>query len=88
MSAALLGFLHPLTALFSLGSEAAIGGGVLGLGLGALALVVLLAHTGIGLKLRNPKLRERASSRRTHLVTALTILALALAHALACQLAA
>jgi hypothetical protein len=87
MGAALLGFLHPLTAIFSLGSEGAIGGGVLALGLGALAFVVLLAHTGIGLKLRDPKLRKRDASRARHFATATTILGLALAHALACRLA-
>ncbi len=85
MGAALLGFLHPLTALFSLGSEGAIGGGVIALGLGALAFVVLLAHTGIGLKLRDPKLRKREASRARHFATAITIVALALAHALACR---
>ncbi|NUP04763.1 MAG: hypothetical protein HOW73_01750 [Polyangiaceae bacterium] len=82
--AAGVGFLHPLTALFALGSPEAIGGGVVGLGFGGLAFVVLLAHTGLGLKLRDPKLRKRAESRRKHLATAITILLAVSAHAAAC----
>lgn len=84
MTAAGAGFLHPLTALFSLGSPEAIGGGVLGLAFGGVAFVVLLAHTGLGLKLRDPKLRHRPRSRRTHLYTALTIIGCVAAHAAAC----
>lgn len=82
--AAGVGFLHPLTALFALGSPDAIGGGVLGLGFGGLAFVVLLAHTGLGLKLRDPKLRRRPKSRRAHLTTAITILVAVAAHAAFC----
>ncbi|MFO0547629.1 MAG: hypothetical protein U0271_04520 [Polyangiaceae bacterium] len=84
MTAAGLGFLHPLTALFALGSPGAIGGGVLGLALGGLAFVVLLSHSGIGLKLRDPKLKRRSESRSRHLVTATLVTTLALAHAVAC----
>ena len=88
MTAAGAGFFHPLTALFSLGSPEAIGGGVLGLALGGVAFVVLLAHTGLGLKLRDPKLRGRPRSRRTHLITAITIITCVGAHAAACLLGA
>lgn len=84
MSAAALGFLHPLTALFALGSPGAIGGGVLALGLGAIAFVILLSHSGLGLKLRNPRLKQRPKSRRAHLTTAILLMSVALAHAIAC----
>ncbi len=84
LTAAGLGFLHPLTAVFALGSPEAVGGGVLALGFGGLAFVVLLAHTGLGLKLRDPKLKKRPSSRRAHVATAVTILLLVGAHVVAC----
>jgi hypothetical protein len=83
MTAAALGALHPLTALFALGSPEAVGAGVFGIGLGGLAFVVLLSHAGIGLKLREPKLKTRAESRRRHTITAVVLSALGIAHALA-----
>jgi hypothetical protein len=73
-------FGHGLTALFSLGSARAISAGNLGLAAGAAALLVLMAHVGIGLQLRDPKLKKRPEKRRTHLATALTITLLALVH--------
>lgn len=84
LAAAGLAFLHPLMALFVLGSPEAIGGGVPALAFGGVAFVVLLAHTGLGLKLRDPKLRKRPKSRRAHLTTALTILVAVGAHIVAC----
>ena len=40
---------------------------------------VLFAHVGVGLQLRNPALKRRASKRRTHVITAsLIVLAIAL----------
>ncbi len=83
MTAAALGALHPLTALFALGSPEAVGAGVYGLGLGGLAFVVLLSHAGIGLELRDPKLKKRAASRRRHTITAVVLSTLGVAHALA-----
>lgn len=88
LGAAGLGFFHPLTALFSLGTPEAIGGGVIGLAFGGVAFVVLLAHTGLGLKLRDPKLRKRPKSRRAHFTTAMIILVAVGAHAAACILGA
>jgi hypothetical protein len=88
MTALALGAAHPLTALFQLGSPEAIGGGVLGLALGGLAFVVLISHSGLGLKLRDPKLRGRPASRRRHVVTASLLCLSALGHALACRLSA
>jgi hypothetical protein len=72
--------LHALFALLSLGSPGAIGAGDLALFAGAGALMVLLAHVGIGLQLRNPTLRKRNETRRRHLFTASTITVLALVH--------
>ena len=73
-------FGHGLVALMSLGSSRAIAAGNLPLAVGAGALLVLMAHVGIGLQLRDPKARKRPELRRKHLMTALTIAALALAH--------
>jgi hypothetical protein len=86
MTALVVGAAHPLSALFQLGSPEAIGGGVLGLALGGLAFVVLISHSGVGLKLRDPKLRGRPRSRRMHVVTASLLCLSALGHALACRL--
>jgi hypothetical protein len=84
LAAAGVGFLHPLTALASLGSPGAIGGGALALALGALAFVLLLAHSGLGLKLRDPALRKRPRVRARHVVTAALLVGATAAHALAC----
>ena len=66
-------FLHTIFVLPSLGSPAAVGGGFLALAPGAVAFFVLMAHTGIGLQLRNERLKDRARKRRMHLTTALSI---------------
>lgn len=78
-----LAFVHTLLALPALGSPSAIGAGVGGLLAGALAFCVLVAHAGIGLQLRQPKLRKRESKRRTHVVTAIGITLAAAIHVLA-----
>ena len=84
LGAAVVGFLHPLTALVSLGSPQAVGGGTLALAFGALALLVMLAHGGLGLKLRDPQLRKRPAVRARHVITAALLAAAIVAHALAC----
>jgi hypothetical protein len=84
MGAAGAGFLHPLVALLALGSPGAVGGGDLGLAFGGFAFMMLLAHTGLGLALRDPKLKKRANARRAHLTTASIILASVGAHAALC----
>jgi hypothetical protein len=73
-------FVHALLGILSLGSSRAIGAGNAGLLAGAVALLVLMAHVGIGLQLRNPKLRKRPELRRKHLATALIISVCALTH--------
>jgi hypothetical protein len=73
IATALFGFGHTLTALTALGSERATAAGNLALVPGCLAFLVIVAHVGVGLQLRDPKLRDRASKRRTHLTTAILI---------------
>ena len=75
-----LAFAHTLAALSNLGSSAAIGGGNLALMTGAVAFMIIIAHAGIGLQLRDVRLRDRARQRKRHVVTAITITVIALAH--------
>jgi hypothetical protein len=81
LSTSALAFAHTLSIITALGSPAATAGGMLALLPGGAAFFVLIAHTGIGLQLRDEKLRERAAKRRTHVATALTITTLVLLHA-------
>lgn len=73
IATALFGFGHTLTALTALGSERATAAGNLALVPGCAAFLVIVAHVGVGLQLRDPKLRDRASKRRTHQTTAILI---------------
>lgn len=75
-------FAHALVSVLSLGSASAVSAGNLAIAVGGAALLVLMAHVGIGLQLRNPKLRKRKELRTKHLFTALTIAVCALVHAL------
>lgn len=82
LAAATGGFVHALSILPSLGSSAAVSAGMEALGPGALAFLLLVAHMGVGLRLRNPKLRDRARVRRTHLGLATSITIVVAAHAI------
>src|SRR5688572_9342046 len=73
LCAASMAFGHTLAAVLALGSPQAVGGGLLALGAGAAAFVILLAHTGLGLQLRDVKLKRRAEKRRAHVTTAVLI---------------
>lgn len=73
IATALFAFGHTLTSLTALGSERATAAGNLALVPGCLAFLIIVAHVGVGLQLRDPKLRDRASKRRTHLTTAILI---------------
>jgi cytochrome b561 len=66
-------FLHTIAALPALGTPAAIGGGILALLPAGAAFFLLVAHAGLGLQLRDPKLRDRARKRRMHTTTAVLI---------------
>jgi hypothetical protein len=72
--------MHTLLALPALGEPAAVTGGALALAPGALAFLVVIAHVGLGLQLRNPKLKERSKKRMGHVATATALTVLALAH--------
>lgn len=76
----LTAFAHTGLVLPSLGSEAAVGGGAYGFLAGALAFLVMVAHGGLGLGLRNPKIKDRAQRRRRHATTAVLMTALVVLH--------
>jgi len=76
----LIAFLHTLAALPELGSPAAVGGGSWALVPAGLAFCLVIAHAGIGLQLRDPKLKERLKKRKAHVTTALAIVATVAAH--------
>ena len=71
-------FLHTVVVVPALGQPEVIAGGMLALAPGGVAFFVLVAHTGLGLQLREPKLKKRADKRRAHVTTA-TIIAIAVA---------
>jgi hypothetical protein len=73
-------FLHSLFALSDLGSSAALGGGFMALMMGGIAFMLIIAHAGIGLQLRDIRLRDRIRQRRRHVATALAIAAAVGAH--------
>jgi hypothetical protein len=76
----LVGFVHTVFVIPALGAPDVIGGGMLALAPGGLAFFLLIAHTGIGLQLRQPKLKKRAEKRRAHVTTALAIAAAVAVH--------
>jgi hypothetical protein len=72
--------LHTFAAIPALGSPAAIRGGMIALAPGTAAFFLLFAHVGVGLRLRNPRLGERVTTRRWHVVLAVAITATVAAH--------
>ena len=80
LSVAAVAFGHTLVSVSALGDARATGGGMLALGPGAFAFLVVLAHMGIGLQLRRPNLRDRAKKRRMHVTTAIVIVVAVGAH--------
>ncbi len=80
LATSLTAFLHTGLVLPELGSEAAVSGGAYGFLVGALAFLVMVAHGGLGLGLRNPKLRDRAERRRRHATTAVLLVTLVAVH--------
>jgi hypothetical protein len=73
LATAALAFLHTLIVLPALGSPAAISGGLLALLPAGAAFFLLVAHAGLGLSLRDPKLKNRVHKRRQHTTTAVLI---------------
>lgn len=80
LATALVAFLHTLIALPSLGSPEAVGAGLLPLASAGCAFFLLVAHAGIGLQLRDVRLRDRPKKRRTHAITAAAIVVAVTAH--------
>lgn len=68
-----LAFLHTIVVIPELGSPAATAGGMIALLPGGIAFFLLVAHAGLGLQLKNPKLKDRARVRRSHTTTAVLI---------------
>ena len=80
MTTAALAFVHTLVIIPSLGSPAAIAGGVEAMMAAGAAFFLLVAHAGLGLQLREPKLKERKKKRRAHTTTAVLIALAVTAH--------
>lgn len=87
IAAAAFALVHTLTALPALGGAVAIQAGNLPLAAGAVAFFVIVAHVGVGLQLRDVKLRDRVKKRRLHLVTASIIVVVVSVHAVLLYLA-
>jgi hypothetical protein len=79
IATAAIAFLHTLLILPELGSPEAIGSEG-ALAAGGLAAFIVLAHVGIGLQLRDIRLRDRMRKRRMHVATALAIVVSVSAH--------
>ena len=73
LATAALAFLHTMAVLPALGSPAAIAGGLFAMLSAGAAFFLLVAHAGLGLQLRDPKLKDRARKRRMHTTTAVLI---------------
>ncbi len=82
-SAAAGALIHTLSVLPSLGAPAVVGAGMLSLAPASAAFFLLFAHVGVGLRLRDPKLRDRTAKRRLHVALAISILATITAHVVA-----
>ncbi len=66
-------FLHTILVIPALGSPAAIGSGPMAIAPAGLAFFLIVAHAGLGLQLRDERLRTRAKTRRSHATTAFAI---------------
>jgi uncharacterized membrane protein YozB (DUF420 family) len=73
-------FAHTIFVLPGLGSPEAVEGGLLAFLPGVAAFFLLIAHGGLGLQLRDVRLRERARKRRAHVTTAILIAVAVAAH--------
>ncbi|HKQ69393.1 MAG TPA: hypothetical protein VJT73_08645 [Polyangiaceae bacterium] len=75
-----LAFAHVVFVVPDLGSPEAVGGGFMAFVPAAMAFCVIIAHAGIGLQLRDVRLKQRAQKRRTHVMTAIAIAVAVTAH--------
>jgi hypothetical protein len=78
--AALAALGHATSILPALGDPSVVRGGTAALLPGVLAVFLLVAHVGVGLRLRHPRLRDRARLRKTHVLVAATIACAVSAH--------
>jgi hypothetical protein len=69
----LVAFAHTVFVLPGLGSPGAVEGGLLAFLPGVAAFFLLIAHGGLGLQLRDVRLRDRVRKRRAHVTTAICI---------------
>lgn len=76
-------FVHTLVVLPALGSPAATGAGMTAIAPAGLAFFLLVAHAGLGLQLRDEKLKTRAKTRRSHAITAALIVVAVSVHVVA-----
>jgi hypothetical protein len=87
LSAAAMAVVHTFAIVPALGEPAAIRGGMTAIAPATVAFFLLFAHVGVGLRLRNPRLKDRARIRRWHVALASTILVMVAAHVTALVLA-
>jgi uncharacterized membrane protein len=80
-----LAFGHTLAVIPALGSPAAAGGGMVALLPAGAAFFLLVAHAGLGLQLRNERLKDRLKKRRAHAVTAILIATAVVIHVIALE---
>jgi hypothetical protein len=80
-------FAHTILVIPALGSPAAIGSGPLAIAPAGLVFFLLVAHAGLGLQLRDEKLRTRAKTRRSHAMTAVAIAVAVTIHIVTLELA-
>ncbi|MCL2723159.1 MAG: hypothetical protein FWD69_01860 [Polyangiaceae bacterium] len=80
-----LAFGHTIVVLPVLGSPAATGGGMMALAPAGVAFFFLVAHAGLGLQLRDERLKERTKKRRAHAVTAAVIMIAITIHVVALE---
>ena len=73
-------FVHTGVALPSVGAPGAAGGGMLAMIPASIGFALLIAHGGLGLQLRNVKLKDRLKKRRMHTATAILIFIVACIH--------
>ncbi len=76
-------FGHTLVVIPALGSPAATGAGMVAIAPAGLAFFLLVAHAGLGLQLRDEKLKTRAKTRRSHAITAALIATAVTVHVVA-----
>ncbi len=81
LATAAFAFLHTIVVIPELGNPAVTAGGMTALFPAGAAFFLLVAHAGLGLQLRDPKLKDRTKKRRMHTTTAVLIVLTVTIHA-------